>query len=137
MLDRLSGPLCDAVLGDEYPNGSQSLLDEIERRNLFLIPLDAERGWYRHHHLFADLLRLQLQQTRPDAIPDLHRRASAWYEQQGIVALAIRHALAATDFDCAARLVEQHGVAAIAQGQTHTVLDWFQQFPSSLEGRLD
>jgi len=129
ILDRLSGPLCDAVL-DEAPTGSQLLLEEIERRNLFLIPLDAERHWYRYHHLFADLLRHQLQRTQPTVIPELHRRASAWYEQQGILDPAIRHALAATDFDRAARLVEQHGVLAITRGELRTVLGWFDGFPA-------
>jgi len=132
VLDRLSGPLCDAVLGDEQPNGSQALLEEIERRNLFLIPLDTERGWYRYHHLFADLLRLRLQHTQPAVVPELHQRASAWYEGQGMPYPAIRHALAGTDFEHAAHLIEQHGAPAIMQGQVHTVLGWFQELPTGL-----
>jgi LuxR family transcriptional regulator, maltose regulon positive regulatory protein len=130
VLDRLSGPLCDAVLGDEQ--ASQALLEEIERRNLFLMPLDAEGGWYRYHHLFADLLRIQLQGTQPAIIPELHRRASAWYERQGSVHPAIRHALAAIDFERAAGLIERHGLAAIMEGQTHTILGLIQDIPASL-----
>ncbi len=77
ILERLSGPLCDAVTEQE---GSQAMLEALEHANLFVIPLDDERGWYRYHHLFAEVLRSHLQQAEPTLPPVLHRRASAWYE---------------------------------------------------------
>ena len=79
ILDRLSGPLCDAVTGQD---GGKAMLEALDRGNLFLVPLDDRRQWYRYHHLFADVLRARLLDEQPDLVPDLHRRASAWYEQQ-------------------------------------------------------
>ena len=95
ILDRLSGPLCDAVTGQD---GGKAMLEALERGNLFVVPLDDRRRWYRYHHLFADVLRAHLLDEQPDHVPDLHRRASAWYEQHGEPSEAIRHALAAEDF---------------------------------------
>ena len=94
ILDRLTAPLCEAL--SDRP-GSQALLEQLERANLFLIPLDEERRWYRYHHLFAGLLRKQLKQFWPERIPQLHQRASAWYAEHHMPAEAIRHALAAED----------------------------------------
>ena len=91
VLDRLTGPLCDAVTG--RADGSR-LLEELERDNLFLVPLDTERSWYRYHHLFADVLRARLLSEQPDLVPLLHRRASDWYADRGLAADAVRHALA-------------------------------------------
>ena len=79
ILDRLSGPLCDAVTGQD---GGKAMLEALERGNLFVVPLDDRRRWYRYHHLFADVLQARLLDEQPDQVPDLHRRASAWYEQQ-------------------------------------------------------
>ena len=92
ILDRLSGPLCDAVTGQD---GGKAKLAALERGNLFLVPLDDRRRWYRYHQLFADVLHARLRDEQPDDVPDLHRRASAWYEQNGEPSEAIRHALAA------------------------------------------
>ena len=103
VLDRLSGPLCDAVTGQD---AGRSMLEALDRGNLFLVPLDDRRWWYRYHHLFADVLRARLQDEQPDLVPALHRRASDWFEQQGDRAVAIDHALAAADFARAADLVE-------------------------------
>ena len=103
ILDRLSGPLCDAVTGQ---GGGKAMLEALDRGNLFLVPLDDRRRWYRYHHLFADVLQARLLDEQPDQVPDLHRRASAWYEQNGERSEAIRHALAADDFERAADLVE-------------------------------
>jgi LuxR family maltose regulon positive regulatory protein len=103
ILDRLSGPLCDAVTGQEEGN---ALLEALERGNFFVVPLDDKRRWYRYHHLFADVLFAHLMAERPDRVPALHRRASEWYERNGSAADAIRHALAAEDFGRAAHLVE-------------------------------
>ena len=103
VLDRLSGPLCDAVTGR---GGGKAMLDALDRGNLFLVPLDDRRRWYRYHHLFADVLRARLLDEQPDLVPALHRNASAWYEANGERAVAIDHALAAGDADRAADLVE-------------------------------
>jgi ATP/maltotriose-dependent transcriptional regulator MalT len=103
VLERLCGPLCDAVLGRR---DSQRLLEAVERDNLFLLPLDGERRWWRYHHLFADLLRARLSYEDPDRVVVLHRAAADWYERHGLPDDAIWHALAAGDADAAARIVE-------------------------------
>ncbi len=103
ILDRLHGPLCDAVTGQE--NGRE-MLESLERGNLFVIPLDNKRQWYRYHHLFADVLRARALAEDPKQVPRWHRHASDWYEENGLRADAIRHALAAADFARAADLVE-------------------------------
>jgi LuxR family transcriptional regulator, maltose regulon positive regulatory protein len=105
VLERLCGPLCQAVTGRA---DSQRLLERVERANLFMVPLDEVRGWWRYHQLFADLLRARLRQERPERVPQLHRVAAAWYEQHGLADDAVRHALAAGDAAWAARLVERH-----------------------------
>jgi LuxR family maltose regulon positive regulatory protein len=91
ILDELTGPLCDAVTGH---GGGKAMLEALDRGNLFLVPLDDRRQWYRYHHLFADVLRARLLDEQPDQVPDLHRRASAWYERSGEQPIAIGHALA-------------------------------------------
>ncbi|MEZ4664889.1 MAG: tetratricopeptide repeat protein [Caldilineaceae bacterium] len=107
ILDRLSGPLCDAVTGQEEGAGAgKAMLAALARDNLFVVPLDDQRQWYRYHHLFADVLQARLQEEQPTQIPILHRRASDWYEQHDMRNVAIRHALAAEDFAQAANLVE-------------------------------
>jgi LuxR family maltose regulon positive regulatory protein len=103
ILDRLSGPLCDTVTGRP---GGKAMLEALERANLFVVPLDERRHWYRYHHLFGDVLATHLTDERPTDVPDLHRRASQWYEQHGETQPAVRHALAAGDVDRAATLVE-------------------------------
>ena len=102
ILGRLSGPLCDAVTGH---GGGKAMLEALDRGNLFLVSLDDRRRWYRYHHLFADVLQARLLDEQPGQMPELHRRASAWYEQNGEQSLAIGHALAAGDFGRAADLV--------------------------------
>ena len=87
VLERLSGDLCDAVTGR---TGGQALLEQVERAGLFLVPLDEVRGWWRYHHLFADLLRARLQQEQPGQAAQLHRNAAAWYEEHGLADDAIR-----------------------------------------------
>jgi LuxR family maltose regulon positive regulatory protein len=104
ILDRLSGPLCDAVLGEA---GSQALLEDLERRNLFVVALDDRREWYRYHHLFADVLQKQSAAKDPDAARSFHARASVWYEEHGSSADAVRHALAAADLQRATDLLER------------------------------
>jgi LuxR family maltose regulon positive regulatory protein len=104
ILDRLSGPLCDAVTAGTR---SQALLEELERRNLFVVALDDRGEWYRYHHLFADVLQRQARAADPDAARSCHGRASLWYEQHGSPSVAVRHALAADDVERAAKLLEQ------------------------------
>ena len=129
VLDRLSVPLCAAVLAEDDVKGTRSRLDHLEQHNLFLVPLDDERRWYRYHHLFADLLRAQLRQTDPSLFTDLHRRASEWYEAHGFAREAVEHALAAPDVGRAARLVGVHGLRSVTHGEARTVLDWYQRLP--------
>jgi LuxR family maltose regulon positive regulatory protein len=103
ILDRLTGPLCDAVTGQD---GGKAMLESLDRANLFLVPLDDRRRWYRYHHLFADVLHTHLLDQHPDRVAALHRRAAQWYDQHGDPSQAIRHALAAGDVEQAAGLVE-------------------------------
>jgi LuxR family transcriptional regulator, maltose regulon positive regulatory protein len=140
ILDRLCGALCDAVLGDpspgeshgERPPGSQAVLEQLERDNLFLVPLDTERRWYRYHHLFGDLLQARLRSTEPGLLPELHTRASVWAEQQALIAEAIHHALAGSDLVRTARLIEQHGLVIAVRGQMQTVRGWLERLPTDL-----
>jgi LuxR family maltose regulon positive regulatory protein len=134
ILDRLCGELCDAVMavGDSSPVDAQSILEHLERSNLFVVPLDGERCWYRYHHLFADLLRRRLQREMPDLVPDLHHRASAWYEEHGLVAEAVGHALSAGDFEPAADLIEQAGWVTFTRGEMTTILGWVAALPKDL-----
>ena len=129
VLERLSGPLCEAVTGRA---DSQELLEQVERANLFLVPLDEVRGWWRYHHLFADLLRARLAQEQPERLPGLHRAAAAWGEQHGLVDDAVRHALAAGDAAWAARLIEQHFDAMLWRSEDVTFRRWLQALPAEL-----
>jgi len=161
VLDRLCGPLCDAVVIRDQGSGtsdqgsgireqdvspiadprslipdhqslitdSQSILEYLEHANLFIVPLDGERRWYRYHHLFADLLRQRLRQVQPDAVPALHRRAWRWYEQNLMSAEAIAHALSAGDFERAARLIEQVAQATLMRSEVTTLLHWVERLP--------
>ena len=129
ILDRLSGPLCDMVTSQE---GSQVMLEALDRANLFVVALDDERGWYRYHHLFAEVMRRHLQQTEPTLVPELHRRASAWYEQHDLPAEAVHHALAIPDVELAARLIEPMALPIAFQGQITTVLGWLNALPEAL-----
>jgi LuxR family transcriptional regulator, maltose regulon positive regulatory protein len=129
ILDRLSGPLCDAVTEQEEGN---VLLETLERGNYFVIPLDDKRHWFRYHHLFADVLFAHLMQEQPARIPTLHRRASEWYEHNGSADDAIRHALAAEDFERAADLVELAIPAMRRSRQEATLLGWLKALPEEL-----
>ncbi|HEX6557556.1 MAG TPA: LuxR C-terminal-related transcriptional regulator [Ktedonobacteraceae bacterium] len=128
ILERLSGPLCDAVTAQE---GSQAMLEALERANLFVVALDDERGWYRYHHLFAQALRSHLQQGEPTLLPVLHRRASAWYEQHQMPVEAVQHALAVPDAELAARLIEPIALIVAYQGQLSTALGWLHELPEA------
>jgi LuxR family maltose regulon positive regulatory protein len=126
ILNRLTGPLCDALTGQD--NG-QATLERLERANLFIVALDDDRQWYRFHHLFADLLRQRLGQTHPDQIPSLHRRASEWYEQNGFADEVIEHALRAWDLARAASLMEAHADAAWRRGEHAKLRHWLDALP--------
>jgi LuxR family maltose regulon positive regulatory protein len=129
ILARLSGPLCDAVTGR---GDSQALLERVERANLFLVPLDEERRWWRYHHLFADLLRMRLAQQRPERVAELHHAAAAWSEAHGLADDAVRHALAAGDAAWAARLVERHADAVLLRSERATLERWLAALPAEL-----
>ncbi len=129
ILDRLNGPLCDAVTGQEEGNAR---LEALERGNFFVVPLDDTRHWYRYHHLFAEVLSARLLAEQPTHVSTLHRRASAWYEQHGSVVDAIRHALAAEDFGRVADLVELAVPAMARSRQEATVLGWLKALPDDL-----
>jgi LuxR family maltose regulon positive regulatory protein len=143
ILDRLCTSLCDTVIGDwrlEIDDvksqvsdlQSQGVLEHLESSNLFVVPLDDRREWYRYHRLFADLLRQRLYQTHPERVPILHRRASAWYEESGLMAEAIGHALAAEDFERAADLIEANAEATLMRGEVATFLHWVDALPDAL-----
>jgi LuxR family transcriptional regulator, maltose regulon positive regulatory protein len=131
VLERLSGPLCDAVTGR---TDGQAMLERVERANLFLVPLDEVRGWWRYHQLFADLLRARLARQQPKRVPGLHRAAAAWSEANGLADDAVRHALAAGDAAWAARLAERHADALLLRGQGATVVRWLAALPAELVG---
>lgn len=158
ILDRLSGPLCDAVVdrgagerknsGENYLSppspgpsaprtvgslaSSQDTLEYLEQANLFIIPLDDERRWYRYHHLLADLLRHRLRQNLPDQVSTLHRRASEWYEQNGLLTDAVDHALAAANLERAADLIEQTAWEVLTRGEMVMLLSWLDRLPDEL-----
>ena len=129
ILDRLSGPLCDAVTGQ---GNGRATLGTLERANLFLVPLDDRRRWYRYHHLFADVLRAHLLGEQPDNVPALHSRASGWFERNGEPTEAIRHALAAGDFDRAANLAELAIPAMRQDRHEATIRGWLKVLPDEV-----
>jgi len=132
VLDRLSGPLCDAVTGGD---GGRATLDGLDRANLFVLPLDDHRRWYRYHHLFADVLQLHLRDERPDEVAQLHARASRWYERAGEPVPAVRHALSAGDVDRAAALVELAVPALRRDRQEGTIRGWLHDLPDDVVAR--
>lgn len=129
ILDRLHGELCDAVTGQQ---GGSTQLEALQRGNFFVVPLDDKRHWYRYHHLFADVLYAHLRAEQPDQLAPLHRRASVWYEQHGMAADAIRHALAAEDFARAADLVELEVPAMRRSRQEVAALGWLKAIPDEV-----
>jgi LuxR family transcriptional regulator, maltose regulon positive regulatory protein len=129
ILDRLSGPLCDAVTGRE---DGKEVLASLERDNLFVVPLDDKRHWFRYHHLFADALRVHAAEEQPDQIPTRHRRASEWCERNGHPSEAVHHALAARNFGRAAGLVELAGRTMLTGRQDDAFLGWLKALPDEL-----
>ena len=130
VLDRLTGPLCDAVTARH--RGGRAMLEALDRANLFLVPLDDNRRWYRYHHLFADVLKMHLLDTQPGQVAELHRRASRWYDDAGEVSPAVRHALACGDIDHAAELVERAIPALQRSRQEATIRGWLDNLPDEV-----
>ncbi|MCV7257096.1 LuxR C-terminal-related transcriptional regulator [Mycobacterium shimoidei] len=128
VLGRLSGPLCDAVL---QTSGSASVLAKIERENLFVVPLDMSRHWYRYHQLFGELLRTELRRSEPDLVADLHRRAAAWFETEGLVDEAVRHLIAGGDIAHSADLIAADWVNEFNGGGLSTVSGWLDLLPEA------
>ncbi len=144
ILERLTGSLCDAVLDSEESSvdsahiqdttpdariPGQQILEHLEATNLFIVPLDDERQWYRYHRLFSDLLRRRLWQASPELVPVLHGRASVWHEQQGLMAAAIDHALSAHDFERAGSLIEANVEETLMRSEVTTFLNWMERLP--------
>jgi LuxR family maltose regulon positive regulatory protein len=153
ILERMCGPLCDAVMDSETeqrapsvaplpsppsdldsPLLGQSILEHLQHANLFLVPLDDERKWYRYHHLFAELLRGRLQESQPHQVPELHRRAATWFEQNGLDLEAIHHALATKDFMLAADVIGRaiNKISAWSRTDVATLLGWLTALPDDV-----
>ena len=132
VLDRLTGPLCDSVTGRD--DGAQTLVG-MERANLFVVPLDDRREWWRYHHLFGDVLLARLLAQRPDLVPLLHERASRWYERHDLIEDAIRHALAARDFNRAAYLMELAAPMVRRHRRESTLFGWLRALPDDVVRR--
>ncbi|HEY4721675.1 MAG TPA: hypothetical protein VII92_07510, partial [Anaerolineae bacterium] len=126
ILDRLTAPLCDAVTDR---NNSRDVLRALEHANLFIVPLDQAREWYRYHHLFADLLQHHLRVEDRHDVAQLHRRASQWHADRDFSTEAIRHALAAADWERAAGLMTSVGSSLLNQGEVVTLLNWYRALP--------
>lgn len=130
ILDRLCGSLCDDLMGYSGASGKDMLI-ELDRRNLFVVPMDQERRWYRYHHLFADILRRRLlENTALGDISELHRRASLWYENQGFEIEAFHHAVKAQDITRSARLLQGRGMPLHLRGAAKMALDWLESLPA-------
>lgn len=141
ILDRLSGSLCDAVIGDNeddslyrvhLSNNSNTILEYLERSNLFVVPLDDSREWYRYHQLFADLLCKRLEQEYKHMLPILHERASLWFEDNNLFSSAIDHALSAGDYSRAARLIVQIAEIIFKHSEITTFVNWMDKLPDEL-----
>jgi LuxR family maltose regulon positive regulatory protein len=126
VLNRMTAALCNAVTGDD---DGQDILEQLERANVFVVALDEHRRWYRFHHLFAEALRAHLQRVEAERVPDLHRRAAGWCEENGLVDEAVLHALGADDPSWAARLVEEHLDETLQRGETALLGQWIGLLP--------
>ena len=126
ILERFTGPLCNAVTERA---DSEEILRELDRGNLFVVPLDPDHRWFRYHHLFRTLLRAQLERTSPELIPDLHRRASTWFAENGLMIEAIDDAITAGDFNYAADELERHWLEFYSAGQVNVLLSWIDRLP--------
>jgi LuxR family maltose regulon positive regulatory protein len=132
ILQRLSGSLCDAVTGR---TGNQGIIEWLEANNLFVVPLDEERKWYRYHHLFAEVLQNLLRASDPDLFKKLHQRAAAWFEKQGLFEYAIRHAAAGSLLETAAELFEANAIFMLRRGELFTLLNLIELLEDLLDER--
>ncbi len=132
ILERMCGPLCDALLGERSAPPARLLLQELDQANLFIIALDEERYWYRYHHLFAGMLQQRLRQAAPERIAELHGRASLWFEAQGLLDEAVAHARYAGDLPRVTRLMEQEIRSLIMRGFFDTANRWLVTLPETL-----
>ena len=136
ILERMCGSLCDAVMGPRTASG-QECLEHLERANLFIVPLDNERRWYRYHHLFAELLRQRLHQTESseneeEGVSDLHSRASRWYEENDLGIEAFHHAAAANDVERAEKIIEGNSIPLHFRGAVAAILEWLATLPQTV-----
>jgi LuxR family maltose regulon positive regulatory protein len=128
ILDRLCGPLCDALTGKE---GGQGMLETLERESLFLVPLDDSREWFRYHHLFADFLREELMKRHPDEVPELHRRATLWYLEHDLPEQAFHHAVGADDAELVVQILERYLFTKLLGGEIRLVQQWLDALPEA------
>jgi LuxR family maltose regulon positive regulatory protein len=126
ILERMCAPLCQHITGQA---NAQEILEKIDHSNLFLVPMDDDRRWYRYHHLFADLLRTRLKEIRPDRLLELHREASTWFEQRNLVNEAIQHGFEADDKDRSLQLIKSKSLELVFQGGLRTLERWLQMLP--------
>ncbi|MET0685729.1 MAG: LuxR C-terminal-related transcriptional regulator [Solirubrobacteraceae bacterium] len=129
VLEQLSGPLCDAVTGRR---GSAEILEALERGNVFVVPLDPTRTWFRYHHLFRSMLRRRLERLAPESVADLHRRASSWYAERADVRGAVDHALEAGDMHVAADALRRSWLELYSDGEANALMDWIDRLPRDI-----
>ena len=138
VLGRMNASLCDEVIGAGdtedrlHKRNSKNILEYLEKSNLFLIPLDSQRDWFRYHHLFTDLLQVRLDQTWATLKPELQKRASNWYKRNGNIEEALNYALAAEDWDQSANLMESCFQSLLECGQLHKILEWLNRLPANI-----
>src|SRR6266852_6973025 len=132
LVTRMNAALCQAITAGPSLQASQQMLEEAEQANLFVVPLDEQRQWYRYHDLFREALRTQLHASHPELMPLLHRRAACWYETKGEWREAITHALAAPDYPLAASLMEQAAPHFWLSGEASTVHTWVLALPDTV-----
>jgi LuxR family transcriptional regulator, maltose regulon positive regulatory protein len=129
ILERFCAELCDSVVFNDNRGSSQPVLELLEQENMFLVPLDNQRHWYRYHHLFSEMLFHSLHRSSPDQIPNLHHKASEWFESQGLIPESMKHALASKDWDYVNTLLNRHALPMIFQGYLNQVIEWCREIP--------
>ncbi|MBE0697814.1 MAG: hypothetical protein IH586_12905, partial [Anaerolineaceae bacterium] len=135
ILDRMCAPLCDALLGAALPgnqSSSETMLQQLEKANLFIVAMDEQGGWYRYHHLFRDFLQTRLNKTRPEQVNALHRAASEWLAEHTLLREAANHAFQTHEWEYAAAFVEQHSFTLILHSEISTIYEWCSAFPEEV-----
>ena len=131
ILERFCAELCDEVVFEESKGRSQPILELLEQENMFLVPLDNQRHWYRYHHLFNEMLSHSLHRSSPELIPLLHRKASEWFEAQGLILEAMKYALASRDWDYVNILLNRYALPMLFQGYLNLVIEWCREIPKA------